>query len=70
MIIDAHQHFWKYNPIKDSEFAKNIGIKSAKVLGGKEDLKFIQSENALSVENLGEKTGNHAHVVEFTIGTR
>ncbi len=52
-----------------SEFAKGVEIKSAKLLGGKDNITFTQSENGLSIEDLGEKSGDFAHVLEFTMGT-
>ena len=51
-----------------SEYAKDLTIKKAHLLGGKENIKFTQSESGLVIDDLGEKSGDFAHVLELTVG--
>lgn len=51
-----------------SEFAKDVAIKKVRLLGAKENIKYTRSEDGLSIDDLGEKSGDFAHVLEFTLG--
>ncbi|SFF67889.1 alpha-L-fucosidase [Salegentibacter agarivorans] len=50
----------------DSEFGKDFEIKNIRLLGSNVKLKFVKNDEGLKVENLGEKSGDYAHVLEFT----
>lgn len=50
-----------------SEYAKDLNIKSIRLLGSGTKVTFNQTETGLSVSNLGEKTGDFAHVLEISI---
>ena len=52
-----------------NELANGINIKSIELLGSSNSLKYTQSENGLTIEGLGEKSGDFAHVLEITLGT-
>ncbi|SDE72891.1 alpha-L-fucosidase [Pricia antarctica] len=50
-----------------SEYAKDLNIKGIRLLGSDAKISFDQTENGLSIENLGNKTGDYAHVLEITM---
>ena len=43
MIIDSHQHFWKYNPVRDAWIDETMGVLKRNFLP--EDLAPILKEN-------------------------
>ncbi|WP_282160557.1 alpha-L-fucosidase [Ulvibacterium marinum] len=51
----------------DSGYAKDLDIKSVGLLGSSSKLDFDQTKEGLLVSNMGEKTGNFAHVLEIRI---
>ncbi|MDA7693332.1 amidohydrolase family protein [Flavobacteriaceae bacterium] len=46
MIIDSHQHFWKYNPVRDAWIDETMGVLKRNFLP--EDLAPILKENEVS----------------------
>ena len=52
-----------------SEFTKGIKIKKAKMLGGKDNLKYTQTEIGLSIDDLDKKPRDYTYLLEFTLGT-
>ena len=52
-----------------NELAKGINIKNIELLGSTNTIKYTQSENGLTIEDLGKKSGDFAHVFEITLGT-
>lgn len=51
----------------DSGYAKDLDIKSVRLLGSSSKLDFDQTKEGLLVSNMGEKIGNFAHVLEIRI---
>ena len=52
-----------------NELAKGLNIKNIELLGSTNTIKYTQSENGLTIEDLGKKSGDFAHVFEITLGT-
>ncbi len=52
---------------KSSEYAKNLIIKGIKLLGSDANVTFDQTDDALSISALGEKSGDFAHVLEISL---
>lgn len=52
---------------KGSEYAEGLDIKSVQLLGSTFKVKFNQTESGLSVTELGEKTGDFAHVLKIEL---
>lgn len=50
-----------------SEHAKDIDIKGIRLLGSEAKLTFTRTDEALTVEGLGAKTGDFAHVLEIDL---
>jgi len=50
-----------------SEYAEGINVKGVRLLGSDTEVLYEQSEKALSVKNLGKKSGEFAHVLELTL---
>ena len=52
-----------------NELSKGINIKTIELLGSNKTIKYAQSEDGLIIEDLGQKSGDFAHVIEITLGT-
>ncbi|MEO9892722.1 alpha-L-fucosidase [Aurantibacter sp.] len=52
---------------KNSEFGKDLNVKSIRLLGNDVKITFDHLDNGLTVNNLGEKSGDFAHVLEIQL---
>ena len=50
----------------DSEYAKGVNVKDVRLLGSDAQVEFKQTQEGLVVTNLGQKSGDYAHVLEIT----
>ena len=68
MIIDSHQHFWKYNPIRDAWIDESMKVIRKDFLP--KDLKPILDTNNVDAQKRNQKTRDSYYSFFIAINRR